>query len=83
MKRCVSELRIGEGQIRYRTRLEDEFSEKGSDQAREQQYFFLRQLLDNPTLLDCGLQRFQTLKIFHSGTQWICEAEATIDTYST
>jgi hypothetical protein len=83
MKRCVSAIKIGEGQIRYKTRLEDEYSEKGSDQAREQQYFFIRQILDNLVLLDCGMQRFQTLKVFHSGVQWIAEAVAVVDTYPT
>ena len=82
MKRTVTETKVGETQIRYRTRIEDDESMKGSDEARMRQYLFMREIVDNWTLLTCGLQMFQSLRIFHSGNCWVAEAEATIDTFS-
>lgn len=79
MKRFVSEVKIGE-KIRYRTRIEDEESPPGSDEARIRQYDFMRSLLGQWTLVTCGMQMFQTLKVYHDGTRWIAEAEATVDT---
>jgi hypothetical protein len=34
---------------------------------------------DNYSLLDCGLNKFQQLRVFHSGMCWVAEAEATVD----
>ena len=79
MKRFVTETKVGEHQIRYRTRIEDDPSNQGSDEARVRQYLFMQQLVNTWTLLTCGLQMFQTLRVFHSGTCWVGEAEAVVN----
>jgi hypothetical protein len=79
MKRFVTETRVGEHQIRYRTRIEDVDSVKGSDDARMRQYQFLSELIGQWQLLACGLQMFESLKVYHNGTCWVAEAEATAD----
>lgn len=79
MKRFVTETPVGENRIRYRTRIEDEESAQGSQEARIRQYHFMLELVNNWALLYCGLETFQEIKIYHSGTCWVAEAEATVD----
>jgi hypothetical protein len=50
---------------------------KGTSLYRAVQREILQTLLDGPGLLDCGLQPFEKLKVFHNGTAWIVELEAT------
>ena len=78
MKRYVTETKIGETQIRYRIRIEDEES-ANIEEMRFRQHAFLMQLVDSFELLSCGPCRFQTLKVSHNGQRWIVEAEATQD----
>lgn len=76
MRRFVTETRVGESKVRYRTRIEDDPSSAGSDEARVRQGLFVRQLVDNWPLLSCGYQMFEKLSIFHNGNCWVAEAEA-------
>jgi hypothetical protein len=36
----------------------------------------LRAVVDNPTLLDCGLSSFQTMTMKHNGQSWVMVLEA-------
>lgn len=75
----MTETKVGDTSIRYRTRIEDDECPPDSDESRMRQYLFLRMLGDNYSLLDCGLNKFQQLRVFHSGMCWVAEAEATVD----
>lgn len=79
MNRTISEIKVGESQIRYRTRIEDDDSPANTPEARVRQHDFLKQLVNQWVLLSCGMQMFQTLKMYHDGERWICEAEALVD----
>ena len=78
MRRSFSEFRIGDTQIRYRIRIEDEPSQPGQ-QANGRLTEFLRQMADGYELLACGIHRPQVMKITHNGQCWVLEAEATVD----
>lgn len=45
------------------------------------QVFLLRQLSDQPELLNCGTSRFEKAKIFFSGNAWVIEMEAEIEEF--
>lgn len=36
----------------------------------------LQTIVETPGLLDCGVVGFQTLKMYHDGTQWVVVLEA-------
>lgn len=79
MKRIVSQARVGEHQIRHRTRIEDLPTPEGSEEARVRQFHFVQELAQNWSLLACGMQMFQRLSIYHSGSAWVAEAEAVVE----
>jgi len=79
MKRIVSEAKVGEDKTRYRTRIEDDDSPAGSDDSRVRQYLFMHELIDGWPMLSCGMQMFQTFKVFHDGNRWVAELEAISD----
>lgn len=82
MKRRIVKTPLGSNisgvhKTRYRVVVEDEFvADPGSKESEWRQITFLTNILNNPNLLICGDRPFQTMKIYHNGSQWICEAEA-------
>jgi hypothetical protein len=76
MNRILTSTDLGEGRIRWRVRIESDDCEAGSDMMERMKQVLLQNFADNPSLLLCGLVPFQTLKMIHSGTNWIIEAEA-------
>ena len=76
MRRTVSETKIGEERVRYRTRIEDD--DVPDAQKFMRQRLFLQHLADQPDLLNCGYSRFQTLHIRWDSGRWVAEAEAEV-----
>lgn len=77
MKRTVSETQVGEHQMRYRVRLEDDPSTPGW-MADRRLIDFLNLLGSTPDLINCGYSKPQKLVLFHSGEGWVAEGEATV-----
>ena len=78
MRRTVSETRVGTKQIRYKVRIEDDPSAPGH-QSGLRLITFMETLAQSPDLLNCGYSKPQRLSLYHSGTGWIAEGEATIE----
>lgn len=76
MKRSFSRIVIGEGVVRYKTKLESEQCEFGTHQARVVQSNVLQMITDNPSLVACGPSAFDRLSISHNGNCWVVECEA-------
>jgi hypothetical protein len=76
MQRFPSEARIGDAQVRYRTRLEDDPSVIGSWEARNRLLSLFQTILHSPDLINCGLNFPHRISINHNGTAWVIEAEA-------
>lgn len=78
MKRTVSETRLDESRIRYRTKIEDDDTGIGTEAAAWRQYYLLKELASQQNLLACGYAQFETLKMYHNGSRWVVELEATV-----
>ena len=79
MRRTVSEARVGDKLVRYRTRIEDDSSQAGSWEARQRFLNLLQTLSQTPDLINCGLNLPQKISISHNGESWVVEAEATVE----
>jgi hypothetical protein len=79
MYRFQTSTKMDDHQERIRVRIESDPCEKGSLLAREYKMSLLHNLAANPSLLQCGDQDFQTMKMFHNGDRWLIEAEALVD----
>lgn len=82
MNKTLTKIQVGEGlktnEWRYTTTVEDDPSEQGSDAAHMRQMWFLQMLVDQPALLLCGTERFETLRVYHSGRAWVAIAQAVV-----
>jgi hypothetical protein len=78
MQRIVTSTDLGEGRTRVRVRIQSDDCDIHSDLVEPFKQVLLQNFADNPALLTCGSVPFQTLKMGHSGTAWIVEAEAVI-----
>jgi hypothetical protein len=76
MNRIVRHIPIGDSRIRTTVRLEGEDCSPQTPQALLLQRVLFQTLADNFDLLNCGLEPFQTLRVFHDGQRWIVEVEA-------
>ena len=78
MNRIVTDRDIGDGNTRYRVRIESDPCEKDSPLANQFRYMLLQNIVDNPVLVACGLEPFQTLRMAHNGQCWVIEVEAIV-----
>ncbi len=76
--RSVHATKTGDNTLRVRLRIEDVPSMGDSSIAHERQRALLQSLLDQPALMNCGSVPFQKMRMFHSGTAWVIEAEAEV-----
>lgn len=80
MKRIQTEVRLDpeENKSKWKVRIEDQETTSGTPEFSVRQHLFLCELAENDySLLNCGPVRWQRLTIFHDGTKWAAEAEAT------
>ena len=76
MKRNFYRTPVDGVNYRYRVTFESDPAPVGTPDYRVVQRALLQSLLDNPGLLDCGMNPFQTLKMTHNGETWTVEIEA-------
>lgn len=79
MKRIVSETRVSDKRVRYRTRIEDDPSPRASWEARIRLIKLFDDIVHAPDLVNCGLTIPEKISITHSGEGWVLEAEATAE----
>jgi hypothetical protein len=86
MKRSLTEISIGDHvnpRTRYRLRIEDLPSGKGSMQSRVRLGTLFQTIADQPSLLNCGPATPEKITIHHDGNTWVVEAEAVEDGHAT
>lgn len=80
MKRVVDKpVQIGEKRHRYTFKIFDDPTEPGTPEYHRRRVDFLREFVDQPTLLQCGPAWATKMAIWHDGTRWTLSAEAEID----
>ena len=79
MQRIVTSTDLGEGRMRHRVHIESDECVLGSSMEEPIKQMMLQNFADNPSLLTCGMTPFQTLKMFHTGSIWVVEAEAIVE----
>lgn len=75
----MTETRIGDRQVRHRTKIEDDPSLQDSQQARVRLWTLLESFTSNLDLLSCGYSIPQKIAIYHSGHGWVVESEAVVE----
>jgi hypothetical protein len=78
MKRSLKQVKVGDRAMRYLVTLQGDAFLAGQGEAFAQAKM-LREFVDNDGLQVCGPARFQHMKMFVSGTTWIIELEATVE----
>ena len=78
MKKTVSKVRFDDKQVRWKTRITSDPCFPDTFEGRTVLANLLHAIADQPDLVSCGGQRWQTLKIFHDNTSWVFEADAII-----
>lgn len=79
MKKTTAKTRFGDKQVKHRTTLVDDVGEDypaGSLLCRVRQNSFLREVVQNPDVLNCGPMPFSKLVMKHNGTRWQIDAES-------
>jgi hypothetical protein len=80
MKRSSLNIPIADGKTRVRVRVESDECDPGSAEYHHHRRYLLTAISEQPMLIDCGLQGFDTLKVYHNGFNWVADAEAVIST---
>lgn len=79
MKRQLFSIKIGPNLFRYRVKIEDDPSLPNTQYANTRQKTFLKLLIDNIEMLNCGPNPFQKMNVHHNGACWIVELESTVE----
>jgi len=69
MNKNITKVQVDERRWRWTVTISDVPSEPGPS-ADARQFPFLQALLFQPTLLNCGLSPFETMKVSHTGECW-------------
>jgi len=77
VKRQLKVIRVGVNESQYRVRIEDNDPTSRHLAPGVVRIRFLRELADNPLLLDCGPLPFQKMTVRQDGGVWVAELEAT------
>ena len=78
IRRDYKRIPVGE-QIRHLVILRDDPVDPSGLDKDIRQLGFLTVLAQNPAMMDCGGNRWQKLKIWFSGAEWVAELEALED----
>ena len=78
MHKTWSATPLDDDTVRTRARIESDACEKGSLHARQIATSLFQNIADDPSLLLCGYEQFQTLKMHHNGERWVIELEAIV-----
>jgi hypothetical protein len=70
---------IGNDRVRIRVVLTGDACVSGTQEATILYWMMMRQIADEPHLLQCGYSHPQRVHIHHNGSAWQVEAEAEIE----
>jgi hypothetical protein len=70
---------LGAGRQRTRVIITSTPCADAGPQAEQMKSWMLMTVASSPDITACGFQSFQKLKMFHDGTAWVIEVEATGD----
>ena len=82
MRRNIVRVKLEDFKVRYNIHLEDDDHpcEVYANNYRYLQHFFLKTLVDNQILLECGPgSTFETMKVYHNGVCWAAELESVVE----
>jgi hypothetical protein len=63
--------------FRYQVTFTSDPVAEGTHHYKLVQHQMLLDLLETPGMLECGLEPFETLRMYHDGERWVVEMEAT------
>lgn len=82
MKRSLTDVDIGDHNIRrkrYRLVINDDPSGPDRQEIQRRMFQFIQAILDQPSLLQCGMAYPERFAIFHNGTNFVLSAEAEVE----
>ncbi len=78
MKRVNKTLSLGNGLIRYVTRIETDYCEVNTPEYQFFQFEIFKAIANDPSLVATGPKYFDTGKIFHDGEHWVFELQSDV-----
>lgn len=80
MKRLAKKIPVnGHKQSRHMVTLTSDTVVAGVLDMYQKQYDMLRTLVDQPEMMNCGPTRFEKMRMYFTGSEWVLELEATVD----
>ena len=79
IQRHVRKIEVAPGLVRYRVLVTGEECPQHTHESRIHLNLFIHWLADNQTLLECGLNILDTMRISHNGSCWQAEVEAEVE----
>lgn len=82
MRRSLTDVEIGDDLVRrkrYRLVINDDPSGPDRLDIQRRMLPFIQSILDQPTLLQCGMAYPERFAVFHNGTNFVLSAEAEVD----
>lgn len=78
MRRETKRFWEGDDQVRIVNRIFSEQTQRNSPSFDMTKFRLLKNIAENPEILLCELNHFEVLKVYHDGTSWVAESQATI-----
>ena len=63
----------------YKTKIFDQKSIAHTQDSLARQKLFLHAILTSPDILNCGYRAFDKVSIYHTGEEWVAEAECLVE----
>jgi hypothetical protein len=80
MRRETKKFKEGDDQVRIVNRIFSRQTDRNSPTFQLVKIELLRSIAENPEILLCELNPFEVLKVYHDGTSWVAESQATVYT---
>jgi hypothetical protein len=80
MRRETKKFKEGDDQVRIVNRIFSRQTDRNSPTFQLVKIELLRSIAENPEILLCELNSFEVLKVYHDGTSWVAESQATVYT---
>lgn len=79
MQRTVSRIPMDDdGTVVHRTKIESPECDPGTELCNFHQRRLFQMISDRFELTSCGPAPFQKMRVYHDGSRWVLEAEATV-----
>lgn len=80
MERQYRRIDLGGGKQRHTVKMIDDWDcTQGTSESDIRLGMLIQTLHDTPTILKLGPHSLNTLRIYHNGTRWVAEIEATVN----